>query len=79
MDLTLGARLRMQREERHIPLQTIAADTKINPSFLEALERDDLSHWPTGIFQRAYVMAYASAIGLEPDAVLREVRSLQGK
>ena len=78
MEQTLGARLRSQRERRHIPLQTIAADTKIDPSFLEALERDDLSHWPTGIFRRAYVTAYAAAIGLEPDAVLREVLTLQG-
>jgi hypothetical protein len=39
---------------------------------LEALERDDLSHWPEGIFRRAFVRAYAHAIGLEPDIVVRE-------
>lgn len=72
MDLSLGARLRLQRERQQVALAAIAAETKIKLSLLEALERDDVSHWPEGIFRRAYVRAYARAIGLEPDAVVRE-------
>ena len=41
-------------------------------SLLEALERDDVSHWPSGIFRRAFIRAYAHAIGLDPDVVVRE-------
>jgi hypothetical protein len=41
-------------------------------SLLEELERDDVSHWPTGIFRRAFIRAYALAIGLDPDAIVRE-------
>jgi cytoskeleton protein RodZ len=67
-----GARLRKQREERQIDLGWIAEQTKIKRSLLEALERDDVSHWPSGIFRRAYVRTYAHIIGLEPNAVLRE-------
>jgi transcriptional regulator with XRE-family HTH domain len=76
MDSSFGARLRSQREERHVTLAAIAEQTKIKLSMLEGLERDDLSHWPTGIFRRSYVRAYAQAIGLEPDAVLREFLDL---
>ncbi len=72
MPESLGARLRQRREDRQIPLGSIAEQTKIKLSLLEALERDDLSHWPTGIFRRAYVRAYAHTIGLDPTAVLRE-------
>jgi hypothetical protein len=72
MTSTLGARLRQHREEQAIPLSAIAQQTKIKVSLLEALERDDLSYWPTGIFRRAYVRAYAAAVGLRPDAVLGE-------
>jgi transcriptional regulator with XRE-family HTH domain len=72
MPETFGARLRRQREEQNIPLATIAEQTKIKVSLLEALERDDVSRWPSGIFRRAYVRAYAHAIGLSPDEVVRE-------
>ena len=67
-----GARLRTQREARHIDLGWIAEETKIKRSLLEGLERDDVSRWPSGIFRRAYVRTYAHIIGLDPDVVLRE-------
>ena len=67
-----GARLRQRREDQHIALGTIAEQTKIKMSLLEALERDDVSHWPSGIFRRAFIRAYAEAIGLNPDVVVRE-------
>ena len=76
MAVTLGARLRSQREERKVSLAAISADTKIKQSLLDALERDDLSQWPQGIFRRAYVRAYARAIGLDADAILREFLDL---
>lgn len=69
---SFGARLRQRREERNIALSTIAEQTKIKLSLLEAFERDDLSRWPTGIYRRAYVRAYGQAIGLCPETVVRE-------
>ena len=72
MSESLGARLRQQREEQQIALSTIVEQTKIKLSLLEALERDDISRWPGGIFGRAFVRAYAHAIGLQPDIVVRE-------
>lgn len=72
MTKSLGGRLRQQREEQQIDLGTIADETKIKLSLLEALERDDVSQWPAGIFRRAFVRAYAHAIGLDPDVVVRE-------
>lgn len=72
MPESFGARLRQRREEQNIALITIADETKIKLSLLEALERDDVSHWPSGIFRRAYIRAYAHAIGLSPDVVVRE-------
>ncbi|MEO8256151.1 MAG: helix-turn-helix domain-containing protein [Acidobacteriota bacterium] len=69
---TFGARLRRERERRQIALSSISANTKISVSFFEALERDDLSRWPTGIFRRAFIRAYAGGIGLDPELVSRE-------
>ena len=69
---TFGARLRQRREEQQIALITIADQTRIKLSLLEALERDDVSLWPAGIFRRAFIRTYAHAIGLNPDVVVRE-------
>jgi hypothetical protein len=69
---TFGARLRRQREQRQIPLSTIADQTKISISILQGLEADDVARWPAGIFRRAFVRTYAAAIGLEPEVVVRE-------
>ena len=69
---SFGARLRQRREELGIDLVAIAEQTKIKRSLLEALERDDVSCWPSGIFRRAYVRAYGHAVGLDPDVVVRE-------
>src|SRR5438552_10884939 len=72
MPESFGARLRQQRERQQITLTSIAEQTKINVALLEALERDDVSHWPAGIFRRAFIRAYAQAIGADPDPIARE-------
>jgi hypothetical protein len=69
---SFGARLRQQRERQRVPLTAIADETKISLSLLEGLERDDVSHWPAGVFRRSFVRSYARMIGLEADAVVRE-------
>ena len=72
MDLSFGMRLRLQRERQDVTLRSIADQTKIKISLLEGLERDDLSQWPSGIYRRSYFRVYAQAIGLDPDAWVRE-------
>jgi transcriptional regulator with XRE-family HTH domain len=67
-----GARLRAERERRKVALRDIAEETKIKASLLEGLEHDDLSFWPEGLFRRAYVRAYARAIGLDPERIVHE-------
>jgi hypothetical protein len=69
---SLCVRLRRERERRQIPLSSISANTKISVSLFQALERGDVSRWPSGIYRRSFVRAYAQAIGLDPDEVARE-------
>ena len=76
MDSSFGTWLRLQREQQQVALDDIAERTKIKRSLLEGLERDDLSYWPGGIYRRSYVRAYAQAIGLTPDTVVREFLEL---
>lgn len=67
-----GAKMKRAREERGVSLRQIATATKISVSALEALERNDISRLPGGIFSRAFVRAYATEIGLDPEATIRE-------
>jgi transcriptional regulator with XRE-family HTH domain len=69
---SLGGRLRYERERRQIALKSIAESTKIGAALLDGLERDDVSRWPSGIFRKSFVKAYAEAIGLDPDPIVRE-------
>ncbi len=59
-------RLRRHRERNGISLDEIASDTRINRALLEAFEQHDMSGWPRGLYARAWIRAYASAIGFDP-------------
>jgi len=72
MTTSFGARLRSHRERRGIGLEAIALSTKIRVALFDALERDDTSRWPSGIFRRAFIRAYATAVGLDPESTLSE-------
>jgi cytoskeleton protein RodZ len=67
-----GRSLREARERRGVTLRQLANTTKISVSALEALERNDLSRLPGGIFSRAFVRSYASEVGLDPEETVRE-------
>jgi len=41
-------------------------------SMWTALEKNDLSKWPTGIYARAYVRTYAQLIGADPESTVDE-------
>ena len=67
-----GGKLRDARERRGISLRQIANATKISVAALEALELNDISRLPGGIFSRAFVRSYATEVGLDPDAMIQE-------
>jgi transcriptional regulator with XRE-family HTH domain len=69
---TFGPRLRRERERRGISIETIAAATKVGADLWEALERNDFSRWPAGIFARAFIRDYARVLGLDPEELVDE-------
>jgi transcriptional regulator with XRE-family HTH domain len=74
------ARLKSEREQRSLSLADIAQATKVNLSFLEALEHGDLSRWPRGeIYHRAFFRNYATAVGLPADRYTSEFLELFGE
>lgn len=69
---TFGRRLRAAREARGRSLKQIAEITKISASVLDALEHDDPSKLPGGIFMRSFIRSFATEVGLNPETTLQE-------
>ena len=70
-----GSRMKHAREQRGVSLRQIADATKISVSQLEALERNDISRLPGGIFSRAFVRSYAAEVGVDPEQTVRDFLS----
>lgn len=65
-------RLRRQRERNDISLEDLAVATRVSRELLEAFERNDLSEWPSGLYARSIVRAYATVVGVDPTATVGE-------
>jgi cytoskeletal protein RodZ len=69
--IALGELLRQNRERRGMSLEQIASETKIPLRHLQALERDDLSVVPEGLYRRAKIRAYARAVHLDRETLAK--------
>jgi transcriptional regulator with XRE-family HTH domain len=64
--VTFVTRLRRERQRHGIALDDIARQSRIKVELLEAFENNDLTDWPRGLYARAWIRAYAVAVGLDP-------------
>lgn len=60
-----GDSLKRQRELREITLREISDATKINIRYLEALEQNRFDVLPGGLFNKGFIRAYATYIGVD--------------
>jgi cytoskeletal protein RodZ len=67
-----GDKLRKQREQRGIALETISNTTKISPRMLRALEEEQFDQLPGGVFNKGFVRAYARQIGLDEEETVTD-------
>lgn len=75
---TFGENLRREREMRGVTLEEISETTKISTRLLKALETDQFSEMPGGIFTRNFIRAYAQYLGLDEEHVLAEYKRAAG-
>ena len=68
--MSFGEELRRERELRQISLREVAEATKINLRFLEAMERNDFTDLPGGLFNRGFVRAYCQHIGADAEGLV---------
>lgn len=68
--------LKAARERKGLSLAEIATATKIPASLFAGLERNDLRHWPNGIYRRSFFRDYARIVGLPEAAACAEFQLL---
>lgn len=67
-----GPNLRRVRMQHGISVDHVSKATKVSADLWNGLERNDLSRWPTGLYARAYIRAYAIEVGVDPEATVDE-------
>lgn len=76
---TFGPTLRRTREERSISLDEIANETRLSKRYILALEDEAIGKLPGGTYNRAYLRTYATYLGLDPEALLRDYASEEAR
>ncbi len=69
---TFGENLKREREMRGVTLEEISNATKIGVRALQALEAEEFSKLPGGIFTRSFIRTYARYLGLDEESVMAE-------
>jgi cytoskeleton protein RodZ len=70
-----GEHLKREREMRGVSLEEIAAATRINTRYLEALEKAHWSDLPGGAFNRGFIRSVARFLGLDEEGLIAEYAS----
>ncbi|MCS6856721.1 MAG: helix-turn-helix domain-containing protein [Sandaracinaceae bacterium] len=73
---SVGRYLRTERELRKISLEEIAQSTRIPLRSLQWIEEDRFDRLPGEVFVRGFLRAYAKALGLTSDEVIRRYESM---
>ena len=68
---SLGEYFREEREAQGLTFEQLAASTKIQESYLEALEDERFSLLPQKVFAKGFARTYARALGLDEEEAVR--------
>jgi cytoskeletal protein RodZ len=73
---SVGTVLRNEREQQGRTIEQIADELCLMPSYLRAIEADDLKNLPGVFFYRSFVRQYATLLGLNPERLQAEIQVL---
>ncbi len=72
MPLTVGEKLKRAREAQGMTISDVAERTKISAHYLEAIENNDFSILPGGVFNKGFVKLYARCVGIDEQEILQD-------
>ena len=67
-----GKYLRELRESLEIELEEVFQATKISPTALEAIEKDDIANLPPTIYLKSFLKSYAEMLQLDAKKIVEE-------
>ena len=73
----IGERLRQARESMGLSLEQLQQKTKIQKSFIEAIENGEFSKLPSPFYVRTYLRTYCKCVKIEPHHILRQYRKAE--
>jgi len=71
---TVGRRLQKARQAKSLSVDEVAAATKIRPERVVDLEGDDLSHFPSLVYARSFLVKYAKYLGIDIQDDLEQIQ-----
>jgi cytoskeletal protein RodZ len=75
---TVGEQLRAAREAQGLSIEDVAASTRIPTRHLASLEMSDWSALPAPTYSMGFAKNYATAVGLDRDAIGEQLRTEMG-
>lgn len=74
-----GKALKDIRKSQNISLKSIASQTKVSLEYLEAIESENKATFPAPFYFKSFLKQYATAIGLDPELVVKTYIPLQSE
>ncbi len=71
---TVGRRLQKARQAKSLSVDEVAAATKIRPERIVDLEGGDLSHFPSLVYARSFLVKYAKYLGIDIQDDLEQIQ-----
>jgi cytoskeleton protein RodZ len=71
----IGGLLEKKRKERGLTLEEVEQATKIRKRYLTGLERGDYAILPDAVYARGFLKTYANYLGLDGEALSRQLKS----
>jgi cytoskeletal protein RodZ len=71
--VSIGSVLREKREARKLSVAEVAAETRINKKYIQALEDGNYLLIPSQVYAKGFLKAYAEFLGLDPKNLLAEL------
>jgi hypothetical protein len=77
VSVEIGSYLRQAREALGMTLDQVQEKTKIQKSFLIAIENGEFHKLPSPFYVRTYLRSYANCVKVEPHHILRQYRKME--
>lgn len=72
---SIGEKLRQTRESKKLTIKTVAQDTNMAPTYIEALEEEDFDRFPGETYIIGFLKTYSEYLKLNPDDMVTQYKN----